>query len=90
MRRRSERCGDPPNTRTTRCGSGELGFPTPRAVGIVQITPEREFMIVMEFFDDAVETGDAEIDAGVIDQGLELIHRMWDQDSPTATSSRPT
>ena len=58
---------------------GELGFPTPRALGIVEITPEREYMIVMEFFDDAVEIGNAEIDGAVIDQGLELIRRMWDQ-----------
>ena len=32
----------------------------------------------MDFFDDAVEIGDAEIDAHVIDEGLAMIRRMWD------------
>jgi hypothetical protein len=32
----------------------------------------------MEFFDDAVEIGDAEVDEGLIDQGLSLIRQMWD------------
>jgi len=35
-------------------------------------------MIVMEFFDGAVEIGEAEIDDGVIDQGLGLVRQMWD------------
>jgi hypothetical protein len=57
---------------------GDSGFPTPEALGIVEITPEREYLIAMEFFDDAVEIGDAEIDAHVIDQGLAMIRLMWD------------
>ena len=57
---------------------GEYGFPTPEALGIVEITPEREYMITMEFFDGAVEMGEAEVDDGVIDQGLQLVRRMWD------------
>jgi len=57
----------------------ELGIPVPRPYGIVEITPEREYMIVMEFFEGAVEIGDAEIDEGVIDQGLAMVRRMWDE-----------
>jgi membrane-associated phospholipid phosphatase/tRNA A-37 threonylcarbamoyl transferase component Bud32 len=57
----------------------ELGIPVPRPYGIVEITPEREYMIVMEFFEGAVEIGDAEIDEGVIDQGLGMVRRMWDE-----------
>jgi tRNA A-37 threonylcarbamoyl transferase component Bud32 len=57
----------------------DLGFPVPRPHGIVEITPEREYMIVMEFFDDAVEISEAEIDAHVIRQGLEMIRTMWDE-----------
>ncbi|HET9248731.1 MAG TPA: phosphatase PAP2 family protein [Actinomycetota bacterium] len=57
----------------------ELGIAVPRPYGIVEITPEREYMIVMEFFDRAVEIGDAEIDDGVIDQGLALVRKMWDE-----------
>jgi len=56
----------------------DLDLPVPRPCGIVEITPEREYMIVMEFFDGAVEIGEAEIDDGVIDQGLELVREMWD------------
>jgi tRNA A-37 threonylcarbamoyl transferase component Bud32 len=56
----------------------ELGAPTPRPYGIVEITPEREYMIVMEFFQGAVEIGDAEIDDGVIDQGLALVRQLWE------------
>jgi tRNA A-37 threonylcarbamoyl transferase component Bud32/membrane-associated phospholipid phosphatase len=56
----------------------ELGAPTPRPYGIVEITPEREYMIVMEFFEGAVEIGDAEIDDGVIDQGLALVRQLWE------------
>jgi tRNA A-37 threonylcarbamoyl transferase component Bud32 len=56
----------------------ELGAPTPMPYGIVEITPEREYMIVMEFFDGAVEIGEAEIDDGVIDQGLALVRQLWE------------
>ena len=49
----------------------DSGLPVPRArTAIVEITPEREYMIVMEFFDGAVEIGEAEVDDRVIDQGL--------------------
>ncbi|MGZ4132558.1 MAG: phosphatase PAP2 family protein, partial [Actinomycetota bacterium] len=57
---------------------GEYGFPTPAPLGVVEITPEREYLIAMDFFDDAVEIGEAEIDARVIDEGLAMIRRMWD------------
>jgi serine/threonine protein kinase len=45
---------------------------------VVEITPEREYMIVMEFFHGAVELGDADVDEDVIDQGLHLIRRLWE------------
>jgi tRNA A-37 threonylcarbamoyl transferase component Bud32/membrane-associated phospholipid phosphatase len=54
------------------------GLPGPEPGGVVEITPEREYMIVMEFFDGAVEIGEAEVDEAVIDEGLDLIRRMWD------------
>jgi membrane-associated phospholipid phosphatase/tRNA A-37 threonylcarbamoyl transferase component Bud32 len=56
----------------------ELGAPTPKPYGIVEITPEREYMIVMEFFEGAVEIGEAEIDDAVIEQGIALIRMLWD------------
>src|SRR6478736_2892811 len=57
---------------------GEYGFPTPSPLGIVEITPESEYLIAMEFFDGAEEIGDADIDEQVIDEGLAMIRRMWD------------
>jgi len=54
------------------------GLPTPKPYGVVEITPEREYMIVMEFFDGAVEIGDAEIDDAGIDEGLQIVRKMWD------------
>src|SRR5439155_19340804 len=56
----------------------DLGIPTPRPYGIVEITPEREYMIVMEFFTGAVEIGEAEIDDAVIDEGLKIVRQLWD------------
>jgi hypothetical protein len=53
-----------------------ISVPTPQ--GIVEIAPEREYMIVMEFFEGAQEIGEAEVDEGIIDEGLSLIRRLWD------------
>ena len=47
-------------------------------------------MIVMEFFEGAVEIGDADIDDGVIDQGSAWCGRCGTRGSRTATSSRRT
>jgi len=54
------------------------GIPVPKPSGIVEITPEREYMIVMEFFAGAVEIGEAEVEEGIIDDGLRLIRDLWD------------
>jgi hypothetical protein len=56
----------------------DIGVRTARPHGIVEITPEREYLLVTEFFKDAVEIGDAEVDDTVIDQGLLLIRKLWD------------
>jgi tRNA A-37 threonylcarbamoyl transferase component Bud32/membrane-associated phospholipid phosphatase len=56
----------------------DCGIPTPRPYGIVEITPEREYMIVMEFFTGAVEIGEAEVDDGVINEGLKIVRQLWD------------
>jgi membrane-associated phospholipid phosphatase len=46
--------------------------------GVVEITPEQEYLLVTEFFAGAVEISAADIDDRVIDQGLLLIRRLWD------------
>jgi len=52
-------------------------IPVPAPYGIVEITPEREYLIAMEFFDGAVEINDAEVDDQIIDEGLLLVRKMW-------------
>ncbi|HEY7606371.1 MAG TPA: phosphatase PAP2 family protein, partial [Actinomycetes bacterium] len=54
------------------------GLPSPTPHGFVELTPEREYLLVTEFFTDAVELGDAEIDTQVIDDGLGIIRKLWD------------
>ncbi len=56
----------------------DAGIRVARPYGIVEITPEREYLLVTEFFDGAVEIGDADVDDQVIDQGLLLIRKLWD------------
>jgi hypothetical protein len=56
----------------------DIGVRTARPYGIVEITPEREYMLVTEFHTGAVEIGEAQVDDAVIDQGLGLIRKMWD------------
>jgi membrane-associated phospholipid phosphatase len=56
----------------------DVGVRTARPYGIVEITPEREYLLVTEFFADAVEIGEAAVDDDVIDQGLQLVRRLWD------------
>jgi tRNA A-37 threonylcarbamoyl transferase component Bud32 len=55
------------------------GVRSPEPFGIVEITPEREYLVVTEFFDDARELGDLEeVDDTIIDDGLRIIRRLWD------------
>ena len=56
----------------------DIGVRTAKPYGIVEITPEREYMLVTEFHIGAVEIGEADVDDTVIDQGLLLIRKMWD------------
>jgi membrane-associated phospholipid phosphatase/tRNA A-37 threonylcarbamoyl transferase component Bud32 len=54
------------------------GLPSPAPFGFVELTPEREYLLVTEFFEGATELGEAEVDDGVIDDGLRIIRRLWD------------
>ena len=56
----------------------DVGVAVPRPYGIVEITPEREYLVVTEFFDGAVEIGEADLDDQLIGQGLSLIRALWD------------
>jgi membrane-associated phospholipid phosphatase/tRNA A-37 threonylcarbamoyl transferase component Bud32 len=54
------------------------GLPTARPYGFVELTPDREYLLVTEFFAGAVELGEAEVDTQVIDDGLGIIRKLWD------------
>ena len=56
----------------------DVGIRTAAPFGIVELTPEREYLLVTEFFDGAKEIGEADVDDTVIDGGLGLIRAMWD------------
>ena len=56
----------------------DAGVPTPLPCGIIEITPEREYLIVTGFLDDAEELTTAEVTDDIIDEALSVIRRMWD------------
>lgn len=56
----------------------KAGIPCARTYGVVEITPEREYLTVSEFLHGAIEISEAEVDDQVIDEGLAAIRRMWD------------
>ncbi len=55
----------------------DAGLPTPAPHGVVEITPEREYVVVMEFFAGAGELGSAVLSDAQIDDGLRIIRRLW-------------
>ena len=56
----------------------DADLPSPRTFGFVEITPEREYLIVTEFFEDAKEMGDVEVDEAIIDDALMIVRKLWD------------
>jgi len=56
----------------------EAGLPSAETYGIVEITPEREYLLVTEFLLGAQEFGDAVIDDSIVHQGLVMIRKLWD------------
>jgi membrane-associated phospholipid phosphatase/tRNA A-37 threonylcarbamoyl transferase component Bud32 len=55
-----------------------VGLPSPRPYGVVELTPEREYLLVTEFFAGATELGEAEVDDQVIDDGLSIVRKLWE------------
>jgi tRNA A-37 threonylcarbamoyl transferase component Bud32 len=53
-------------------------IPVPRTYGFLEVTPEREYVIVNEFLTDAREISSVEVDEVVIDDALRVVRRMWD------------
>jgi tRNA A-37 threonylcarbamoyl transferase component Bud32 len=56
----------------------DSGMPSAAPYGVVELTPEREYLLVTEFFEGAVELGEADVDGPIIDQGLLVVRQLWD------------
>lgn len=56
----------------------DAGVPCAQPFGIVEIAPEREYLMVSEFLEGSEELTDADIDDEIIDKALEVIRNMWD------------
>lgn len=61
----------------------DAGIPTAEPYGIVEITPEREYLLVTEFFEGAKEMGFEPFDDPaqarlVIDESLSIVRKLWD------------
>jgi tRNA A-37 threonylcarbamoyl transferase component Bud32 len=55
----------------------DAGVGVARTYGVVELTPNREYMLVTEFFEGGRNLSDSEVDDTVIDEGLELVRRLW-------------
>jgi tRNA A-37 threonylcarbamoyl transferase component Bud32 len=57
----------------------DAGLNVPKTYGFVEITPEREYLLVTSFIEGSQELLDApEINDAVIDSGLRLVRDLWD------------
>jgi tRNA A-37 threonylcarbamoyl transferase component Bud32 len=54
------------------------GLPVARPYGFVEITPEREYLLVTEFLAGAREIGDVDVDEALIDRGLAVVRQLWE------------
>jgi tRNA A-37 threonylcarbamoyl transferase component Bud32 len=58
----------------------DAGLPVAQTYGFVELTPEREYMLVTEFADGAREISDdtVEMTPELIDDGLRVVRLLWD------------
>ena len=56
----------------------DAGVPTADSFGVVEIVPEREYVLVTEFYEGAAEIGDADVDVALIDEALLVVRQLWD------------
>ena len=55
----------------------DSGLPVPAPYGFVEITPEREYLIVMGFIEGAHDLGGRNISTAEIDSALQIVRRLW-------------
>jgi tRNA A-37 threonylcarbamoyl transferase component Bud32/membrane-associated phospholipid phosphatase len=56
----------------------DAGLPTPAPIGIAEIVPDREYVLVTEFIQDGREIGEVVVTDAVIDNGLAVVRQLWD------------
>jgi hypothetical protein len=56
----------------------DQGFHVAHTYGIVELTPNQEYLLAEQFFDNADTLGHATVDDAIIDQGMRLVRRLWD------------
>jgi len=56
----------------------DAGLPVPSPYGVVEITPEREYLLMTEFLDGGREIGEVDVDDDLIDQGLGVVRQLWE------------
>jgi serine/threonine protein kinase len=50
-----------------------------RSYGIVELTPNAEYLLPTEFFDESQTLGHAEVNGEIVDQAMALVRTLWDQ-----------
>lgn len=56
----------------------DAGLPCARSYGFVEITPEREYLLVTRFLEEGVEISETEVDDEIIDDALAAVRTMWE------------
>jgi tRNA A-37 threonylcarbamoyl transferase component Bud32 len=56
----------------------DAGLPVPPPYGVIEITPEREYLLVTEFLDGAHEIGEVDVDDDLVDRGLGIVRQLWE------------
>jgi hypothetical protein len=55
------------------------GIRVAKSYGIVELTPNREYLLPTEFFEGSQTLGHAEVDDGIVDQAMALMRTLWDE-----------
>lgn len=54
------------------------GIHVPKTYGVVELTPEREYLLVTSFLDGYQEIGEADLSVAAIDNALGIVRKLWD------------
>jgi len=54
------------------------GIRVARTYGVVELTPNREYLLPTEFFEGSQTLGHAEVDDEIIDEAMGLVRSLWD------------